>query len=752
MAAAPAALGEIPAGKPPGADLTKPTPARTAPTPAYSAAAAVAAIPVTPPASTVLAALPAVKIPDTEARTGGILAGLRNLLGIGTSQPRGDIPTAPAEFVTAALALIRRGFDNVLAPTPFALPTATSITGTTGTTGTTTKITWAWGSHPVLNFNPATDKLDFGSMRPQQFAVDEVSGSTVIAVVGNNHTYTLRDVPISQLQMTNIVAKRSDTRTRWQNLITAATPPSVSIADASLTEGNSGTSNMAFTVALSKASTAPVTVYAATSNGTATAGSDYIADSGTLTFAAGETSKTITVAVTGDTAVEPDETFTVTLSNPTGATLARAVATGTILNEDVVTAPISRPDAGLSAPFQMPDASTGRTLNVLSYGATPGVASDNDATAIQKAINAAQAGDMVYLPQGTYNVKSTITLKTGVSLVGEGRDLTVLAGSYSSSPHAVIYAAPGVNNLTLSSFTITTASGPAPKAGIRLGLEGGNLVSRVAITDVFIEKFQRFGVQLQNTYQVLVADSVVKNATALDGGGSGYGIIIDQAGSSNNWIRNNEVGPVIRHAILVQESAHHNLIEYNRITGAVSGAIDLHGEDEYSNEIAYNIISDCVRDGTTVSPNGAGIEIGEYSGVIGTTTMHDNSGPYNWVHHNEVYNCSCGLRIMNNSNFTLIEDNVFHDNFGSGIQADLAPLNNLYLLRNSVYNNINGVVLIDVTDAVVRDNIIRDNRDYGLATNSGVTGYVISGNTITGNGVDVLLGSPDGAFEAGRVI
>jgi nitrous oxidase accessory protein NosD len=92
---------------------------------------------------------------------------------------------------------------------------------------------------------------------------------------------------------------------------------------------------------------------------------------------------------------------------------------------------------------------------------------------------------------------------------------------------------------------------------------------------------------------------------------------------------------------------------------------------------------------------------------------------------------------------------VFRDNSGSGIQADLAPLNNLYLLRNRVYNNINGVILIDVTDAVIRDNIIRDNRDYGLATNSGVTSYVIAGNTITGNGVDVLLGSKNGTYDAG---
>ena len=92
---------------------------------------------------------------------------------------------------------------------------------------------------------------------------------------------------------------------------------------------------MAFTVTLSKAATSPVTVNYATSNGTATAGQDYVANTGTITFAAGETSKTINVAINGDATVESDETFTVTLSNPSaGATIKIATATGTITNDD----------------------------------------------------------------------------------------------------------------------------------------------------------------------------------------------------------------------------------------------------------------------------------------------------------------------------------------------------------------------------------------------------------------------------------
>ena len=108
----------------------------------------------------------------------------------------------------------------------------------------------------------------------------------------------------------------------------------LSIADTSVVEGNAGTSPLPFTVTLSRAYSSPVTVSYATSNGSATAGSDYTATSGTLTFAAGQVAQTVNVGVLGDTAVEPAETVVMTLSNPSGATLARAVAIGTITNDD----------------------------------------------------------------------------------------------------------------------------------------------------------------------------------------------------------------------------------------------------------------------------------------------------------------------------------------------------------------------------------------------------------------------------------
>jgi hypothetical protein len=119
--------------------------------------------------------------------------------------------------------------------------------------------------------------------------------------------------------------------------------PTISISNAQATEGNAGTTPMVFQVSLSTPHIAPITVSYATSNGTAAAPGDYQSASGQVTFAVGETTKTITVNVVGDTLLEPAETFFVTLSNPVGAEIAEGggQATGTILDDEVRTLSIN---------------------------------------------------------------------------------------------------------------------------------------------------------------------------------------------------------------------------------------------------------------------------------------------------------------------------------------------------------------------------------------------------------------------------
>ncbi len=107
-----------------------------------------------------------------------------------------------------------------------------------------------------------------------------------------------------------------------------------SIDDVTVNEGDSGTTDAVFTVTLSAEAAETTTVNYATSNGSASAPVDYTAVSGTLSFAAGETSKTITVPVIGETDVEEDESFSVLLSSPVNAIILDGEGTGTILTDE----------------------------------------------------------------------------------------------------------------------------------------------------------------------------------------------------------------------------------------------------------------------------------------------------------------------------------------------------------------------------------------------------------------------------------
>jgi hypothetical protein len=109
--------------------------------------------------------------------------------------------------------------------------------------------------------------------------------------------------------------------------------PSVSINDVTVTEGNTGTVNATFTVSLSAAYAQPVTVHYATADGTATAGSDCTAGSGDVIFAAGQTTKSFTIAVLGDRLGEPNESFFVNLSTADGF-IGDGQGVGTILDDE----------------------------------------------------------------------------------------------------------------------------------------------------------------------------------------------------------------------------------------------------------------------------------------------------------------------------------------------------------------------------------------------------------------------------------
>jgi len=172
------------------------------------------------------------------------------------------------------------------------------------------------------------------------------TGTVNIAVFGD--TILEADETMSVI-LSNPVNATIATAVATGTIINDETVPSLAIATVSVAEGNAGTTNLNFSVTLSAATTINTSVDFATSDGTATAGSDYTAVTGTINIGAGFTAGLITVVVSGDTIVEADETMVVTLSNPSIATLDTATAVGTITNDDQT--PITMTISGKSLDF-----------------------------------------------------------------------------------------------------------------------------------------------------------------------------------------------------------------------------------------------------------------------------------------------------------------------------------------------------------------------------------------------------------------
>ncbi|WP_406694478.1 N,N-dimethylformamidase beta subunit family domain-containing protein [Singulisphaera sp. Ch08] len=169
-----------------------------------------------------------------------------------------------------------------------------------------------------------------------------VSGSLAYNSATNTATFTPSAPLLAQTTYLVTVNNAKDTAgnamasVTWSFTTAAAPLPVLAVNDLAVIEGNSGTVNAVFNVTLSVPSAQAVTVTYATANGTATAGSDYLAiPPATLTFAPGETSKSVTVLILGDTLPEGNEAFFLNLSAPTNATLADPQGQGTIVDDEV---------------------------------------------------------------------------------------------------------------------------------------------------------------------------------------------------------------------------------------------------------------------------------------------------------------------------------------------------------------------------------------------------------------------------------
>jgi chorismate-pyruvate lyase len=209
--------------------------------------------------------------------------------------------------------------------------------GHSGTTAFTFTVTLSPASTGTVTVNYATANgsavaaSDYTAANGTlTFAPGQTSKTVTVSVLGNTA------VEANETFVINLSGASGATILDSQGLGTVLNDdgPLVRITDMTKAEGNSGVTAFTFTLTVSPASTGTVTVNYATANGSALAGSDYTATSGTLTFTAGQTSKTVTVNVVGNTTVEPNETFVVNLSGASGATILDSQGLGTVLNDD----------------------------------------------------------------------------------------------------------------------------------------------------------------------------------------------------------------------------------------------------------------------------------------------------------------------------------------------------------------------------------------------------------------------------------
>lgn len=208
--------------------------------------------------------------------------------------------------------------------------------------------------------------------------------------------------------------------------------PTLSIGDVSIVEGNSGTSNAQFTITRSNTVDA-VSVQVDTANGSASAGSDYAAIAAQVVnfTAGGSATATVTVPINGDAVLEPDETFSVTLSAPTNATIADGTAQGTITNDD--SASIAINDRTLA------EGNSGTTNFVftvsLSGAVQGGVAlpfGTANGSAIQPGDYASTSGSLIFT--GTAGETRTITVPVvGDSVLEINETFSVNLGAPSNS-------------------------------------------------------------------------------------------------------------------------------------------------------------------------------------------------------------------------------------------------------------------------------------------------------------------------------
>jgi uncharacterized repeat protein (TIGR01451 family) len=339
---------------------------------------------------------------------------------ITTAPPSSDVSVAVSGGGTTFAIVVRNAGPN----------DAASVTLTDSVPSGSTFVSWSQNSGPAFNCSTPTP------------GATGTINCTISILPGFDSRTTTSEFVLTldtAAQVTNTASVSSTTADPRPDNNTSSFPvfSAVSINDVSVTEGNSGTTPAVFTVTLQPANaTLTAAVDYQTTSGSATSGVDFLATAGTLTFLAGETTKTISVPVAGDSLVEGNETFNVQLSNVVNASFQDTTGVGTIIDDDLGGPPAPAVRIGNLA---FPEGNSG-TFNV-TFTATLAAAStsvsrvrwqtqDGSATAGSDYI--AGSGELVFQP-GDLTKTFTVTIVADTNFEPDETFNIVITGTDNTS-------------------------------------------------------------------------------------------------------------------------------------------------------------------------------------------------------------------------------------------------------------------------------------------------------------------------------
>ncbi|WP_171650279.1 S-layer homology domain-containing protein [Paenibacillus foliorum] len=435
-----------------------------------------------------------------------------------------------------------------------------------------------------------------------------------------------------------------------------------------------------------------------------------------------------------------------------------------------------------------PNRNPTKTWNIVTdFGAKPDDPNFDNSVIINNAISSSNvlSGHEIYFPNGVYHLKSTMSsdalsnfqVKSGVNLRGESEQGTVLLSYFNElNGSSRVIKAFAKKELLISNFTIKSIFGDKlneigpdgqpkyaystntntanPKIGgygngIYIDQSGGIGSNKIVVENVTIENFQRMGIRVSRSQEITIRNSTFKNATDVGAGGAGYGIAVqgdttkvDHFGEPIdvyfNLVENNKfLGPYLRHGVIVQHFAHNNLITKNYANGTLLDSLDLHGENEYLNEISYNLIENVPKEA---------IGVGNTGGTP-PNTNHSASGPKNYIHHNTLKHNRDGVMVYMGSPDTIIEANEI---IGTSDYNMYGGTSGAGGTTNVVQDGV-GIKLHNAPGTIVKDNIIKGNTAANYSgillahhngdSNENMLGagagdpenVTIIGNTVTGN-------------------